>query len=105
MAKKKSIKKEILNEELLEKEVVTFENKDIEQTDLDKSIEELTNLVEEITPIDMTAELEEMKKGIFEKPVVKEDSKKEEPKTVKEKINNFTNSFFGLVWNGMEYDD
>ena len=99
-----------------EKKEQTFEGavKDLEkivnelesgELDLDKSIEELTNLVEEITPIDMTAELEEMKKEIFEKPVVKEDSKKEEPKTVKEKINNFTNSFFGLVWNGMEYDD
>ena len=105
MAKKKSVKKEELNEEVLEREVVTFENKDIEQTDLDKSIEELTNLVEEITPIDMTAELEEMKKEIFEEPVVKEEPKKEEPKTVKEKITHKINQMFGLVWNGMEYDD
>lgn len=105
MAKKKSVKKEELNEEVIEREVVTFENKDIKQTDLDKSIEELTNLVEEITPIDMTAELEEMKKEIFEEPVVKEESKKEEPKTVKEKITHKMNQMFGLVWNGMEYDD
>lgn len=104
MAKKKSTKKEVLNEEVLEKEVVSFENVDTEKTDLDKSIEELDNLIEEITPIDMSEELEAIKKEIFDEPVAKEEPKKEEPKTVKEKINHTMNKMFGFVWNGMEYD-
>lgn len=101
MAKKKSTKKETVVEE-----VVSFDNSNVEQVEIDKSIEELNKLIEEIKPIDMSKELEEMKKEIFEekKEVVKEEVKEEKPKTIKEKINHTMNHMFGFIWNGMEYD-
>ena len=106
MAKKKSVKKEETLIENVEKEVVSFESKDIETVD---------ELIEEITPIDMTEELEELKNEIFNEEVkvevkqeeVKEEPKKEEVKeeTIKNKITHTLDRMFGFVWNGMEYDN
>lgn len=102
MAKKKAIKKEDeVIVENIEKEVVSFENKDIETVD---------ELLEEITPIDITEELEELKKEIFNEEVkveVKEEPKKEvkEEKSLKNKITHTIDRMFGFVWNGMEYDN
>ena len=108
MAKKKSVKKEETLIENIEKEVVSFESKDIETVD---------ELIEEITPIDMSEELEELKNEIFNEEVVKvevkeeeevkEGPKKEEVKeeTIKNKITHTLDRMFGFVWNGMEYDN
>ena len=102
MAKKKAIKKEDeVIVENIEKEVVSFESKDIETVD---------ELLEEITPIDITEELEELKKEIFNEEVkveVKEEPKKEvkEEKNLKNKITHTIDRMFGFVWNGMEYDN
>ena len=106
MAKKKSVKKEETLIENIEKEVVSFESKDIETVD---------ELIEEITPIDMSEELEELKNEIFNEEVVKvdvkEEPKKEEVKaevkeeTIKNKITHTLDRMFGFVWNGMEYDN
>lgn len=102
MAKKKAIKKEDeVIVENIEKEVVSFESKDIETVD---------ELLEEITPIDITEELEELKKEIFNEEVkveVKEEPKKEvkEEKSLKNKITHTIDRMFGFVWNGMEYDN
>ena len=106
MAKKKSVKKEETLIENVEKEVVSFESKDIETVD---------ELIEEITPIDMSEELEELKNEIFNEEVVKvevkEEPKKEEVKaevkeeTIKNKITHTLDRMFGFVWNGMEYDN
>lgn len=102
MAKKKAIKKEDeVIVENIEKEVVSFENKDIETVD---------ELLEEITPIDITEELEELKKEIFNEEVkveIKEEPKKEvkEEKSLKNKITHTIDRMFGFVWNGMEYDN
>ena len=112
MAKKKVQKKEEVVIENIEQEVVSFEETNIEQVDVEKSMEELDKMIEEITPIDMSAELEEIRKEIFEeepkKEVVKEAPKKEvkveEPKTIKSKIMGTANRLFGFTWNGMEYD-
>ena len=103
MAKKKAIKKEDeVIVENIEKEVVSFENKDIETVD---------ELLEEITPIDITEELEELKKEIFNEEVkveVKEEKPKKEvkeEKSLKNKITHTIDRMFGFVWNGMEYDN
>ena len=95
--------------ENIEKEVVSFENQEV---NIEKSIEELDSLIEEIEPIDMTKDLEEIRKEIFEeepkkeepKEEVKVEPKKEEPKTIKNKIMGTANKLFGFTWNGMEYD-
>ena len=110
MAKKKAQKKdeEVIIENI-EKEVVSFENQEV---NIDKSIEELDSLIEEIEPIDMTKDLEEIRKEIFEeepkkeepKEEVKVEPKKEKPKTIKNKIMGTANKLFGFTWNGMEYD-
>ena len=110
MAKKKAQKKEeeVIIENI-EKEVVSFEHQEV---DINKSIEELDSLIEEIEPIDMTKDLEEIRKEIFEeepkkeepKEEVKVEPKKEEPKTIKNKIMGTANKLFGFTWNGMEYD-
>jgi hypothetical protein len=110
MAKKKAQKREeeVIIENI-EKEVVSFENQEV---NIDKSIEELDSLIEEIEPIDMTKDLEEIRKEIFEeepkkeepKEEVKVEPKKEEPKTIKNKIMGTANKLFGFTWNGMEYD-
>lgn len=106
MAKKKAQKREeeVIIENI-EKEVVSFEN---QESNIDKSIEELDSLIEEIEPIDMTKDLEEIRKEIFEeepkKEEVKVEPKKEEPKTIKNKIMGTANKLFGFTWNGMEYD-
>lgn len=97
MAKKKSVKKEDIIE-AVEAEVVSFEANETEKTDLDKSIENLDSLIEDIEPIDMSEELDQIRKEIFEEKVVKEEPKK----VVK---NNKLNAMFGFVWNGMEYDN
>lgn len=97
MAKKKSVKKEDIIE-AVEAEVVSFEANETEKTDLDKSIENLDSLIEDIEPIDMSEELDQIRKEIFEEKVVKE-----EPKKVAK--NNKLNAMFGFVWNGMEYDN
>ena len=105
MSKKKSMKKEETLIENIEKEVVSFEDKDIE------TVEEL---IEEITPIDMSKEIEEMKQEIFNEEKVVEEVKEEvketvveEPKkeTIKNKITHTIDRMFGFVWNGMEYDN
>lgn len=103
MAKKKAIKKEDeVIVENIEKEVVSFESKDIETVD---------ELLEEITPIDVTEELEELKKEIFNEEVkveVKEEEPKKEvkeEKSLKNKITHTIDRMFGFVWNGMEYDN
>lgn len=103
MAKKKAIKKEDeVIVENIEKEVVSFESKDIETVD---------ELLEEITPIDITEELEELKKEIFNEEVkveVKEEEPKKEvkeEKSLKNKITHTIDRMFGFVWNGMEYDN
>ena len=105
MAKKKVQKKE---EEVvienIEKEVVSFEEKHIEQEDIEKSMEELDKMIEDITPIDMTEELEEIRKEIFEEPKKEEEVKEEKPKTVKTKISQAINNFINYTWNGMEFD-
>lgn len=99
MAKKKSTKKDKIVEEV-QQEIVTFENTNVEVTE--SSVEEP---IENIEPIDMSKELEEMQKEIFEEPIKKEEVKEEKPKeTVKEKITHKMSSLFGFVWNGMEYD-
>ncbi len=105
MAKKKAQKKEeeVIIENI-EKEVVSFEHQEV---DINKSIEELDSLIEEIEPIDMTKDLEEIRKEIFEeepKEEVKVEPEKEEPKTFKNKIMGTANKLFGFTWNGMEYD-
>ena len=110
MAKKKAQKKEeeVIIENI-EKEVVSFEPQEV---DINKSIEELDSLIEEIEPIDMTKDLEEIRKEIFEEEPKKEEPKeevkvepeKEEPKTFKNKIMGTANKLFGFTWNGMEYD-
>lgn len=110
MAKKKAQKKEeeVIIENI-EKEVVSFDNQEV---NIEKSIEELDSLIEEIEPIDMTKDLEEIRKEIFEEEPKKEESKeevkvepkKEEPKTIKDKIMGTANKLFGFTWNGMEYD-
>jgi thymidylate synthase len=110
MAKKKAQKKEeeVIIENI-EKEVVSFDNQEV---NIEKSIEELDSLIEEIEPIDMTKDLEEIRKEIFEeepkkeepKEEVKVEPKKEEPKTIKNKIIGTANKLFGFTWNGMEYD-
>ena len=38
------------------------------------------------------------------KEEVKVEPKKEEPKTIKNKIMGTANKLFGFTWNGMEYD-
>jgi hypothetical protein len=105
MAKKKSMKKEETLIENVEKEVVSFENKDIETVD---------ELIEEITPIDITKELEELKQEIFnEEKSIEEEMKQEiveevvveEPKTNKNNFKQNIQKMFGFVWNGMEYDN
>jgi hypothetical protein len=107
MAKKKAQKKEEeVIVENIEKEVVSFDNQEV---NIDKSIEELNSLIEEIEPIDMTKDLEEIRKEIFEEEPKKEEEvkvepKKEEPKTIKDKIMGTANKLFGFTWNGMEYD-
>lgn len=94
MAKKKSTKKEVLNEEVLEKEVVSFE---------DTKVNEIEESITDIEPIDMTEELEELKKEIFDEPIKEEKVVKEELN--KNKVKTTLKNMFGFVWNGMEYDN
>jgi hypothetical protein len=107
MAKKQMEKKNINeNEETLDKVQVKEEESVLQETlviDMDK----------------LSQDLEEMKKEIFEEPIVEKvaekksqpqfvSSKNEEPKkeTIKEVKNKkpISNNFFGYVWNGQEYD-
>lgn len=107
MAKKKAQKKEEVIIENIEKEIVSFDivEKESENTDIDKTMEEIDSLIEDITPIDMSEELKEIQKEIFEEPKKEEEVVvEEEHKTIKEKIIDTTNRMFGFVWNGMEFD-
>lgn len=101
MAKKKIAKKNKIDEEI-QQEIVTFENANANTED-----SSLHEPFESIEPIDMSEELEEMKKEIFDEPIKKEEEivAEEKPKeTVTEKITHKMSSLFGFVWNGMEYD-
>lgn len=89
MAKRKNPKKETILEEIVE----------VKESNL---IEDINIPIEDIEPIDMSEDLKQMEKEIFEEPIIKE-----EPKVEKKEENNVSkraNRLFGYVWNGVEYD-
>ena len=88
MAKRKNSKKEVF-EEIVE----------LNETNVSEEVEVIA---EDIKPIDMSEDLKQMEKEIFEEPVVKE-----EPKVENKKENNISkrvSKLFGYIWNGVEYD-
>jgi hypothetical protein len=88
MAKRKNSKKEVI-EEIVE----------LNETNVSEEVEVIA---EDIKPIDMSEDLKQMEKEIFEEPVVKE-----EPKVENKKENNISkrvSKLFGYIWNGVEYD-
>lgn len=88
MAKRKNSKKEVI-EEIVE----------LNETNVSEEVEVIA---EDIKPIDMSEDLKQMEKEIFEEPVVKE-----EPKVENKEENNISkrvSKLFGYIWNGVEYD-
>ena len=88
MAKRKNSKKEVI-EEIVE----------LNETNVSEEVEVIA---EDIKPIDMSEDLKQMEKEIFEEPTVKE-----EPKVENKKENNISkrvSKLFGYIWNGVEYD-
>lgn len=93
MAKRKNTKKENVNEEIVE-----FFKPEVEE--VVEKIEQV-EVIEDIEPIDMSEDLKEIEKEIFEEP------KKEEPKIEEKPKNKMTHRFnqmVGYIWNGVEYD-
>lgn len=91
MAKRKSTKKE--------KEVVE-EVLEVKFSDIEDKVEENEISIE---PIDMTEEIKEIEKEIFEEKKV-EEKPIEEKKVENNKFHNKVNKMFGFIWNGIEFD-
>ena len=92
MAKRKNSKKEDIKQEVIE-----FVNNE-ELVNEDKFNEEI---VKDIEPIDMTEEIKEIEKEIFEEPKKEETKIEEKPKN---NISKRFNQMIGYIWNGVEYD-
>lgn len=91
MAKKKKVTKEAEIVKDIEQDVVSF---DTQKSD-----------VEHFEPIDMSEDIEQIKKEVFEEPIKIDDEKVDDNIQKKEnKIKSTLNRMFGFVWNGMEYD-